>query len=385
LQILHTRATWIGKDMSIFPGFSALPIVTAAVGLFAAGCHAESPPLDDLEFRVDERPIERIETPFLTSYGPILAGVRPAVVSVFSRRVIDDAEVWDHQLAEQFHDEEGQPTLVHQGIGSGIVISSDGYVLTNDHVLAEADSIAVLLDDGRQFDAEVVGRDALSDIALLRIAARGLPSAVLADSDDVQVGDVVFALGNTLGIGHAVTTGIISARGLTDVGILGLENFLQTDAAMNVGNSGGPLVDAWGRVIGINTAIASPGMGNVGVGFAIPINMARLVMMDLIEHGEVLRGFLGIQMRSAPAEILRELGIRDQRGVQVVQVVPESPAATAGLRGGDIIVAVDQEVVVAPGDLRSRIGMMPPGERIELTLLRDGRRASIAAVLGRQP
>jgi serine protease Do len=371
--------------MSNFSGLAALPVLTAALGFFAAGCHAEGQPLEDLEFTVDERPIDRVDSPFLTSYGPVLAGIRPAVVSVFSRRVVDAAEMWDHPLFEQFTDEDGPPEQLHQGVGSGIVVSAEGYVLTNNHVLAEAESIAVLLDDGREFDAQVVGRDALTDIALLRIAARELPSAVLTDSDEVQVGDVVFALGNTLGIGHAVTTGIISARGLTDVGILGLENFLQTDAAMNVGNSGGPLVDAWGRVIGINTAIASPGMGNVGVGFAIPINMARTVMMDLIEHGEVRRGFLGIQMRNAPEEMLRELGIRDQRGVQVVQVVPDSPAASAGLRGGDIIVAVDQEAVVAPGDLRSRIGMMPPGERIELTLLRDGRRASIAAVLGRQP
>jgi Do/DeqQ family serine protease len=370
--------------MSIPSLIAAQGLVLALVASFAPGCHGGNA-LEDLEYRVDERPIDRGERGYVSSYAPILQDVRPAVVSVFSRRVVEAREMWDHPLSEQVFRDQPPSDHLQEGIGSGIVISPRGYVLTNNHVLADADTIAVLLADGREFDAEVVGRDPQTDIALLRIPADRLESATLTDSDQVEVGDIVFALGNTLGLGHAVTTGIISARGLTDVGILSLENFLQTDASMNLGNSGGPLVDAWGRVIGINTAIASPGMGNVGVGFAIPINMARVIMSDLIEHGEVRRGFLGIQMRPISGETLEQFGIRDLRGALVVQVVPGSPAANAGVRSGDIIVAIDQDAVEAPGDLRNRVAMMSPGDRVELRLIRNGERAMVAAVLGRQP
>src|SRR5690606_4353445 len=202
----------------------------------------------------------------------------------------------NHPPLRRFFDDGTPRERVQSGVGSGVIVSAQGYVMTNNHVIEDAERIIVQLADRQEVLAEVVGRDPATDIAVLRITGgRDLPFAVLADSDQTQVGDVVFALGNALGIGHAVTSGIISARGRTGIGILGesgYEDFLQTDASMNVGNSGGPLVDTHGRVVGINTAIASPGGGNVGVGFAVPINMARDVMRSLIETGEVPRGFL---------------------------------------------------------------------------------------------
>lgn len=369
---------------------AGMSVALAASVFITAACDGQNQ-MADLEYRVDDRPMDREQVPVVTSYAEMLSVVRPAVVSVFSRRVIEERGIFDHPLFQQFFGREEMQDIPAErelrGIGSGVIISPQGFVLTNNHVIDEAEQIAVRLESGREYDAEVVGRDPQSDVAVLRIEAEDLPTAILGDSDRVEVGDVVFALGNAFGIGHAVTTGIISARGRTEIGILGeggFEDFIQTDAAMNIGNSGGPLVDAWGRVIGINTAIASPGGGSVGIGFAIPINLARHVVQNLIEHGEVLRGFLGIHMQPLTTELAEEFEVADPRGALIVNVLPESPADRAGVRTGDVIVAVDGEEVASPGEIRVRVGQMRPGAMLTLGIIRDAEPVDVEATLGSQ-
>lgn len=363
-----------------------------AAALTAIGAaHAQEEPRDALNYRLDDTPLPREQAAAVTSYAGILREVRPAVVSVFSRRVVEEQGLLDHPALRRFFGEQmpGEPARerVQRGVGSGLIISPNGYILTNNHVIAAADRVAVLLEDGRELDAEVVGTDPQTDVAVLRVEADDLPTAVLGDSDQVEVGDLVFALGNALGIGPSVTTGIISARGRSDIGILGeegFEDFIQTDAAMNIGNSGGPLVDARGRVIGVNTAIASPGGGNIGIGFAVPINLARGVVESLIEHGEVQRGFVGIQMQRMNEELAEEFGAPDHRGALIVDVLPGSPAEDAGLQSGDVIREVNGQRAESPTQVRLEVGQMAPGATVELGLIRDGQPTSVEVELGRR-
>src|SRR5690625_3906804 len=248
-----------------------------------------------VDLRIDDAAVQRESSGAIFSYAEVLRKVHPVVVSVYAERQLDGSDIHGDLNLKQFFEE--NPTQIQSGVGSGVIVAPQGYVITNNHVIEDAERVVVGLADQRELVADVIGRDKASDIAVLRIfVGWEMESATLGNSDDLEVGGVVFAFGNALGIGHAVTSVIVSAQGRTGIGILGeggYENFIQTDASMNVGNSGGPLVDSLGRVIGINTAIASPGGGNVGVGFAIPINMARDVMLSLIENGEVQRGYLG--------------------------------------------------------------------------------------------
>lgn len=358
--------------------------------LFSLGCGGTEQTVR-LDLRIDDTPVDRENGIGIHSYAEILRRVQPVVVSVYSERTVDESDLQKLPGVRPFFGEEGLPQeRVKSGIGSGVIVSPQGYVITNNHVIEDAERVIVQLADRREVVASIIGRDPATDIAVLQIrTGRDLPAAVLADSDQVEVGDLVFALGNALGIGHAVTSGIISARGRTGIGILGesgYEDFLQTDASMNVGNSGGPLVDTHGRVVGINTAIASPGGGNVGVGFAVPINMARDVMRSLIETGEVPRGFLGVTLRDPDRLLIEEYGApaRDAvSGVSVVNVIEGSPAAQAGLREGDVLVAIDGEPVTSASDLRLRVSRIPPGTTVTVDLLREGERKEVSAVLGR--
>jgi Do/DeqQ family serine protease len=359
------------------------------------GCAEQQEQAVELDLRIDDTPIEREAQPPVNSYAEILKIARPAVVSVFSQRVVEEPGVLDHPAFRRFFGEEDVPQeRMQRGVGSGVIVSPQGYVLTNDHVVEDAAQILVqFANGGGEVEAEIVGRDSATDIAVLKIRVNGdLPFAILGDSDLVQVGDVVFALGNALGIGHAVTSGIISARGRTGIGILGeegYEDFIQTDASMNIGNSGGPLVDSRGRVIGINTAIASPGGGNVGIGFAIPINMARDVMQHLLQYGEVRRGFLGLTLQDTEARAVQEYGApgrgepSEGEGVLVVNVVEDSPAAEAGLQPGDLVVALNGEPIDSAGNLRLRVAQLGPEAGVELGVIRNGERMNVHAVLDR--
>ncbi len=258
------------------------------------------------------------------------------------------------------------------GVGSGVIVSKEGYILTNNHVVDDADQVKVTLTDGREFTAKVIGKDPKSDIAVVKIEAKdNLPAIALADSSKIEIGDVVLAIGNPFGIGQSVTMGIVSA---TDRGAMGLdyEDFIQTDAAINPGNSGGALVDTEGRLVGINTAIYSRSGGNQGVGFAIPTDLARNVMVSLIDYGKVTRGYLGVMIQDVDPALAREFKLKDQKGALVGDVVPNGPADKAGLKSGDVILQINDKAVTDSRHLKLAVGNTAPGDNVSLKLLRDG-------------
>ena len=272
-------------------------------------------------------------------------------------------------------------------MGSGVIVSADGYILTNNHVIAGADELRVALPDGREFDAKLVGADDKTDVAVIKIAEADLPFATLADSDKLRVGDVVFAVGNPLGIGQTVTMGIVSAKGRNNLGLLddgaGYEDFIQTDASINMGNSGGALIDARGRLVGINTAILSNNRGNIGIGFAIPINLAASIMNSLVATGSVQRGFLGVQVDSVTAESRELHGLKPgQSGVVIANVTPGGPADKAGLQRNDVILSIKGRAVTSVQDLRLVVSQILPGTPAVVRIVRGGKEETIDVELG---
>lgn len=274
------------------------------------------------------------------------------------------------------------PIQREKSLGSGVIVGSDGVILTNSHVVEHGDEIRVALQDGRELEAELVGADPASDIAVLRVNAKGLPAIPIADSSKIRIGDLVLAIGNPFGLGQTVTLGIISAVGRANMGILDYEDFIQTDAAINPGNSGGALVDMQGRLVGINTAIVSRTGGYQGVGFAIPSNLAVQVKTAILEHGKVTRGYLGVTLQNLTEDLARSLGISTNHGVVVTDVSPGSPAAAAGLERGDVIVAIDGTPVQTSAQLRTAIALAGKGARIQLQIERDRKRSLVNVTLG---
>ncbi|HEX3558479.1 MAG TPA: DegQ family serine endoprotease [Pyrinomonadaceae bacterium] len=338
--------------------------------------------------------------PVQTSYASIVSRVAPAVVTVRSeRRVKASSQQFpfmdDPALRELFgnrapRDGQGprqQPrTEREEGLGSGVIVSPDGYVLTNHHVVAGAQEITVELTDNRVFSAKLVGTDQPSDLAVLKIDAANLPVLALGDSDRAQVGDIVLAIGNPLGIGQTVTSGIISAKGrTTGLGDGSFEDFIQTDAAINRGNSGGALVNTSGDLVGINSQILSPSGGSIGIGFAVPANMARDVMTQLVKNGRVHRGMIGVGIQSVTADIAQNLDLREVRGALVNEVQPGSPAAGAGVRRGDVIVAFNGAPVGDYNSFRNMVARTQPGTPVTFTVLRDGRELQLRATLAELP
>jgi len=314
----------------------------------------------------------------LPSLAPMLERVTPAVVNIST---VTQIEVETHPLLRDpffryfFERPRKRRERENQSLGSGVIVDAEwGIVLTNHHVVDQADAIDVKLRDGRELKAELVGSDPETDIAVLRIPAQSLTAVALGDSDDLRVGDFVVAIGSPFGLSHTVTSGIVSALGRSGLGIEGFESFIQTDASINPGNSGGPLVDLHGRLVGINTAILAPSGGNVGIGFAIPVVMVRAVADQLLEHGEVRRGLLGVVVQDLTPELARALGTGNADGAVVAQVDPGSAAATAGLRPGDLIVAVNGRPVTDAGALKAHIGLMRVDTSLELELIRNGAR-----------
>ncbi len=324
----------------------------------------------------------------LPTLAPMLEKATPAVVNIATRgRVrIRENPLLNDPFFRHFFDLPQRPReRVTQSLGSGVVVdAAKGYILTNNHVIEKADEIEVTLRDGRKLKAELVGSDPATDIAVIRVKQDRLTALPLADSDRLRVGDFVVAIGNPFGLGQTVTSGIVSALGRTGLGIEGYEDFIQTDASINPGNSGGALVNLRGELVGINTAIFSQSGGNIGIGFAIPINMAREVMQQLIEHGRVERGVLGVQVQDLTPELAQAFAIPERRGVVISAVVPGSAADKAGLRTGDIIVAVNGRAVEDSADVRNRIGLIRVGSRVELKILRDGRERIIRATIGEE-
>jgi len=269
-------------------------------------------------------------------------------------------------------------------MGSGFIISPDGYILTNNHLVGKADKVTVKLLDGREFQAEIVGADKYSDVAVIKIDAPNLTSLELADSEKLEVGEWVLAIGNPFGLSHTVTAGIVSAKGRSGFGLASYEDFIQTDAAINRGNSGGPLLNLDGRVVGMNTAILGPGT-NIGIGLAIPINMAKAVYQQLVKSGKVVRGFLGVEIQDMDPELAESFGRKENHGVLIPGVTEGSAADKAGIRQGDIVVEFEGKAVRKANELRNRVAMHQPGSKVEIVVLRDGQRKRLTVVLDKRP
>ncbi|MGK9167739.1 Do family serine endopeptidase [Inquilinus limosus] len=320
--------------------------------------------------------------PQFNSVAPILQQVTPAVVNIAVRgHVRERNPLFQDPFFRRFFD---MPEVVErevQAAGSGVIVDArNGYILTNNHVVDDADTIQVTTKDNQRFTARLVGRDPATDIAVLRIPGNpSLTQMAFGDSDRLQVGDFVLAIGNPFGLGQTVTSGIISALGRSGISRNGgYENFIQTDASINPGNSGGALIDLNGRLIGINTAILSSTGSNVGIGFAVPINMARSVMDQIVRNGSVQRGRIGVTIRDLTPELSETLHLDQSQGAVVVSVDQRSPAARAGIRANDLVVAVDGVPVRNSTELRNKIGLTPVGNRVELTIERDGRTQTFA-------
>ncbi len=272
-----------------------------------------------------------------------------------------------------------------QGQGSGFIISSDGYILTNNHVVGDADKVLVKLLDGREFTAKTIGTDPPTDVAVIKIDAKNLPVLPLGDSGKLDVGEWVLALGNPFGLSHTLTAGIISALGRSRIGIADYEDFIQTDAAINPGNSGGPLINLEGQAIGINTAIFSQSGGYMGIGFAIPINLVKEINNQLMEHGSVTRGYLGVTVQELTPELVQSFGLKDDKGALVAQVTPDSPSQKAGLKQGDVIAKLNGEPIDAIVPFRNKIAMTVPGTSVEITIIRDGKEKVLPVTIEKMP
>lgn len=335
------------------------------------------------------------------TFRTVVAAVRPAVVSVYSEKTV---KAGSGGIPFPFGDEFPLPFgprsprqrpnrgdsdgPAQRGTGSGVLLDKEGHILTNNHVVSEVDKIRVQLADKRQFDAEVVGTDPKTDVAIIRIKDKvpeNLPSVELGDSDAVQVGDWVLAMGAPFGLAQTVTAGIISATGRGDVGLVDYGDFLQTDAAINPGNSGGPLVDMDGKVIGMNTAIATSFGQSAGVGFAIPSNLVKTLMPTLIKGQSVVRGFLGIAIQDLTDALAKQFKVPENKGALVAQVNKDTPAAKAGLQVGDVIVRYQDRAVEGASDLRRRVAATPPDSQAAVTLIRDGKTENVTVTIGKLP
>ncbi|MDT8397491.1 MAG: DegQ family serine endoprotease [Pseudomonadales bacterium] len=323
------------------------------------------------------------------SVSAMLEHVTPAVVNIAVTGTVDIPQnpLFNDPNFRRFFGVPEQPeSRQTQSVGSGVIIDADkGYILTNHHVIENADSIEVTLKDRRRVSATLIGSDAGTDIALLQIDADNLQAITLSDSDTLKVGDFVVAIGDPFGIGQTVTSGIVSALGRSGINAENYEDFIQTDASINPGNSGGALVDYNGELIGINTAIIAPAGGNVGIGFAVPVNMAKAVVDQLIEYGEVSRGLLGVLVQDLTPDLVKALDLKVYNGAVVSSVTPDSAAEKAGIEAGDVIIKLNHAGVDGSSDLRNRIALMRAGTRINLTVLRDGRELELDAVTGGAP
>jgi len=328
------------------------------------------------------------ETP-LPTLAPMIKKVSPAVVNIATRGTIRERgpqnPLLDDPFFRRFFDvppDTGPRERPFQSAGSGVIVDAkSGYIVTNAHVVENANEITVTLQDGRDLKADVVGSDTPSDVAVLKVKPDGLSQVALGDSAKSEVGDFVVAIGNPFGLQHTVTSGIISGLSRSGINPDGYEDFIQTDASINPGNSGGALVNLRGELIGINTAILSRSGGNIGIGFAIPVNMARSVMEQLIRYGSVKRGQLGVSMYTVTPDIAHSLGLSNALGALVSQVVEGSPADKAGIRTGDVITSVNGQTVKSNSELRNTIGLLRVGDRIDIGLVRDGKPLRVTAVI----
>ena len=317
--------------------------------------------------------------------GSLAAAVKRAAPAVVS---INTSRITRHPFADDpwfrlFFGQQGSQS--QSGLGSGVIMSADGYVLTNNHVVQEADHIEAVLADGRRASARVIGADPESDLAVLKIDLPDLPVMTPSDSDRIEVGDRLLAIGNPFGVGQTVTSGIVSALGRDQLGINTFENFIQTDAAINPGNSGGALTDEQGRLLGINTAIYSRSGGSLGIGFAIPVNVARQALQDIVQNGRVVRGWIGVESTALTPELAENLGAASAQGVIITGVLNGGPAARAGMRPGDVVTRINGRPIRTVAELRSGITALRPGTAATFTALRQGQNVEMQLVPGLRP
>ncbi len=330
-------------------------------------------------------------------FVPVAKAVKPAVVNIVSRRsgggagfhgFSDDPSFrrfFGDEFMKRFEDPEERRIPQDRGLGSGVIVDPSGIIVTNHHVVGQADEIKVLLADRSEFTARLIGTDPKSDLAVVKIEAQGLPTIPWADSDRLEVGEYVLAVGNPFGLNQTVTMGIVSAVGRARMGIAEYEDFIQTDAAINPGNSGGPLVNARGEVVGINTAIFSRSGGNMGIGFAVPSNMARIILEQLVTTGRVVRGWLGVSIQDVTPDLAEQVGVVEPKGVLVSDILNDSPAERAGLLRGDIIVEFEGKEIEDATQLRNLVAVTEVGKQVSLTVFRNGQRHFVPVQIGEQP
>jgi serine protease Do len=355
-------------------------------GLFAAHAGLQSN-------RVHLKLADANEPPSRTTFAPAAKAAMPSVVKISASKMVKtEGGEMDPMLRQFFggrvpNGQFEQPRSHREGgLGSGVVVSSDGYILTNNHVVDGATDVRVTLADRREFKAKVIGTDPKTDVAVLKIDAGNLTPITVGDSSKMQIGDTVLAIGNPYGVGQTVTMGIVSALGRSNLQIEDYEDFIQTDAAINPGNSGGALVNDRGELIGINTAILAPGSGgNQGIGFAVPVNLARNVMDQITTHGEVTRSYLGVTIQEVTPSLAKAMGLEGPAGALVNDVQPDSPGQKAGLKSGDVIVEINGKKILESNELRMNISMMEPGQSVKLKVFRDGKMIDVTANVGAMP
>ncbi len=366
-------------------------VLALAAGTLATPMQAQNRAAGDPAQHASSTPVAT--TPSVPSLAPMIRRVSPAVVNIATRGTIRERAPRNPLLEDPFFrrffdvpPDGGQRERPFQSAGSGVIIDARaGHIITNAHVVENASEITVTLQDGRDLKAEIVGADAPSDIAVLKVKPDRLTEIALGDSDRLEVGDFVVAIGNPFGLQHTVTSGIVSALGRSGISRDGFEDFIQTDASINPGNSGGALVNLRGELVGINSAILSRSGGNIGIGFAIPSNLARGVLDQLIRYGSVKRGVLGVNIAPVTPDVAQALGLTVATGALVTQVVEKSAAEKAGIRAGDVITAVNGRAIRSHTELRNAIGLLRVGERVEISLLREGRAQRVSALIESPP
>ncbi len=309
----------------------------------------------------------------------------PAVVSISAQKAAARNPHANDPAFKFFFGDRGERDEPQVGLGSGVIVSPEGYLLTNHHVIDGADEVFVQLADGREARAQIVGTDPDTDIAVLKIDLKKLPVMALGDSTQLQVGDPVMAIGNPFNVGQTATSGIVSALGRNQLGLSTFENFIQTDAAINPGNSGGALVDARGALVGINTAIYSESGGSLGIGFAVPIDLARDVMQALVDHGRVVRGWVGVEPRDLTPEITEALGLGSSTGVLITGVLQNGPASSAGLQPGDVVTRVGDRAVTSTGELLRAVAGLKPKSKVDISVLRSGKPLTLSVTVAQRP